>query len=390
MTAKTTTPSLTWDLIQKLIAHRGKACLTLLMTTMPEAPPQADQIQLRHLLHRAEALLIHQGFEAKDAQKFLQPVNQLTQHPEFWRNRQHGLAFFVAPDFLQWTFTEVALPELVTLSAHFYIKPLLPLAQRHGDFHVLTLSQQHVALWHYDSRAATAHLMPLAHVRNGLYSLPDHDDLEAQQQTHSFVHRSPGGATITTHSHGVGDAQQKQKIARYFHQVSQSVDDALRGSTAPLILVGVEYLQDIYRQANAYAHVLEAAISGNPDQWEVGELMALAKPLAESSHHTRVQQALAAFERVDNTAQSTRHLEDIVRLTSEGRIETVFVAQDAEQWGVLDEATQQVQRRVEPQPGDEPLLNLTVVNALRHGSQVFVLPLAQMPDAALMVAVLRY
>ena len=149
MTAETTPPSLTWNLIQKLIAHRDKTCLTLLMATLPEEPPQVDQIQLRHLLHRAEALLIHQGFEAKDAQRFLQPTNQLTQHPEFWRSRQHGLALFVASDFLQWAFVEVALPEFVTLSPHFYVKPLLSLAQRHCDFHVLTLSQQHVALWHY-------------------------------------------------------------------------------------------------------------------------------------------------------------------------------------------------------------------------------------------------
>ncbi len=383
------TSMLNWDAIHELIARGDAMCLTVLMPTSPTEPPHADQTCLRQLLHKAESLLLDRGFAQQAAQRFLESANQLVQGDEFWRNRKHGLVLFGAAGFLRWYFVDGALPALVTLSAQFYVKPLLPSAQRQCHFHVLALSQTHVTLWHYDACAEAAQPVPLAHGRNGLHSLPHHEDLDAQRHARSFTHGTAAGP-VTTHSHGAGDVQQKDKIARYFQQVSQSVDEVLRGSHDPLILAGVDYLQSIYRQVNHPSNLVAAAIKGNPDEWSENQIVAHAKPIVASLFDANVKQALADYKAVNNTPRVTRAFKDIVRAASAGRIETLFVAQDAERWGLFNAETQQVQSRPQPKPGDEPLLNLAAVEVLRQRGQVVVLPRSKVPHGAVMAARLRY
>jgi Bacterial archaeo-eukaryotic release factor family 3 len=383
------TSTLTWDIVQELIARKDATCLTVLMPTSPSEPPHADQTQLRHLLLKAEALLHGQGVVAQATQHFLESASQLAQCDEFWRNRKHGLALFVADDFLRWYFVDRALPSSVTLSSQFYIKPLLPLAQRQCHFHVLALSQTHVALWHYDACAEAAQPVPLAHGQNGLPSLPQHEDLDAQHHARSFT-RSTAAGPMTTHSHGAGDVKQKDKIARYFQQVGKSVDEALHGSHDPLILAGVDYLQAIYRQVNHPSNLVAAAITGNPDEWNESQIMTHAKPIVASLYDDKVKLALADYKAVNNTPRVTRAFKDIVRAASAGRIETLFVAQDAERWGLFNAETQQVQSHTQPKPGDEPLTNLTAVHVLRQRGQVVVLPRSQVPHGVVMAARVRY
>ncbi len=179
---------------------------------------------------------------------------------------------------------------------------------------------------------------------------------------------------MTTHSHGAGDVQQKDKIARYFQQVSQNVDEVLRRLRDPLILAGVDYLQSIYRQVNHPSNLVAAAIKGNPDEWSESQIVAHAKPIVASLYDANVKQALADYKAVNNTPRVTRAFKDIVRAASAGRIETLFVAQDAERWGLFNAETQQVQSRSQPKPDDEPLLNLAAVEVLRQRGQVVALP----------------
>ncbi len=88
----------------------------------------------------------------------------------------------------------------------------------------------------------------------------------------------------------------------------------------------------------------------------------------------QTKQALIDYKLLDNTPRVTRVVKDIIRQTNAGRVETLFVAQDAERWGVFDPETQQVRTHVQSRPGDESLLNLAAVTTLLDRGQVFVLP----------------
>ncbi len=71
----------------------------------------------------------------------------------------------------------------------------LSLASRQCHFHILMLRQGHVALWHYDACTEIAQPVLLAHGRNGLDSMPQHEDLDAQRHVRSHTRSQASGST---------------------------------------------------------------------------------------------------------------------------------------------------------------------------------------------------
>ena len=66
------------------------------------------------------------------------------------------------------------------------------------------------------------------------------------------------------------------------------------------------------------------------------------------------------------------------------------MAQDGEQWGTFDAATNTLQIHEQAQPGDEDLLDLAATQTLLHDGAVYVLAQGEMPDAAPLATVFRY
>ena len=73
-----------------------------------------------------------------------------------------------------------------------------------------------------------------------------------------------------------------------------------------------------------------------------------------------------------------------------GRVESLFVAVDQEQWGSFDPATETLQIHEQGEPGDEDLLDLAATQTLLHGGAVYAVEQAQMPTGVPLAAVFRY
>jgi hypothetical protein len=99
--------------------------------------------------------------------------------------------------------------------------------------------------------------------------------------------------------------------------------------------------------------------------------------------------ALQRYRDVNNTPRVTRSTKDIVRAAYEGRIDTLFVAQDIDKWGIFDATTEQVRTHPLPQPGDISLLNLAAEFTLHHHGDVYLLPRSHVPRNSPMAAILR-
>ena len=74
----------------------------------------------------------------------------------------------------------------------------------------------------------------------------------------------------------------------------------------------------------------------------------------------------------------------------EGKVETLFVARDVEQWGNVDELNHTVTLHDTFENGDEDLLSYASIHTLIHKGEVIPMMPEYMPDKSNIAAILRY
>ncbi len=169
------------------------------------------------------------------------------------------------------------------------------------------------------------------------------------------------------HGQGVGIDDAKDDILRYFQHIDRGLHELLKEETAPLVLAGVEFLFPIYREANTYPHLLEQGIAGNPDRLKAEPLREKAWAIVEPSLSYKHSKKLPLnIETLQVPSAASNNSSEIVPAAYYGRVASLFVAIDQEQWGTFDPATDTLQVHEQAQPGDEDLLDLAATQTLQH------------------------
>jgi hypothetical protein len=160
----------------------------------------------------------------------------------------------------------------------------------------------------------------------------------------------------------------------------------------PLVLAGVEYLFPIYKEANTYPNLIDTVIKGNPDWLSAGELHKSAWDIIAPLFQAAQAEAVAQYQQLAGQASErvADTLEKIVPAASDGRIETLFITPGAQQWGVFNSVTNQIELHSQQEAGDEPLLNLAAVQTYLKGGIVYAVEPAKVPSGTFAAAVLRY
>ncbi len=349
---------------------------------------QQNPVRLKNLLSQAEEELVAGGMRRPEALELLAPAERLLADGWFWRYQSEGLAIFCSQGLFRRFRLPLGFAELVVTAKRFHIKPLLPLLSGDGHFYVLALSQNEIRLLH-GSRSSVG-LVELDDVPESLSEAFKWDDPERQLQFHTGTGASADGRAAVFHGHGVGTDDAKSNIQRYFVQVAAGIDDILAEETAPLVLAGVDYLLPIFREATSYAQLLDAVITGNPEELNEAELHQAAWPLVEPHFAEAEARAAGRFRQLAGTGKVSSDLDEILSAAHHGRVDTLFVALNRQHWGQFDAATQRSQTRAEPQPDDQDLLDLVAVQTLLHSGIVYAVEAEQMPVAADIVAIFRY
>jgi hypothetical protein len=358
---------------------------------------QQDPIRLKNLLRQAEDELTARGLRAAEARDLLQPASTLLNDPVFWRHQADGLAVFVSPKQFRSYRLPLSLEEHVTVNARFHLKPLVPLLSGDGRFYLLALSQGRVRLYQC-ARDSISEIEWKDMIRSKDEALL-YDDLEKS----TLIFRSftvsgrgqpqggPSPATGMIHGHG-GQMRDEDKtqILRFFQLLDRSLHGLFHDETAPLVLAGVEYLFPLYREASTYRHLLDGGIEGNPEGKSHHELHAQAWTLVEP-HFRKAQRAAAAkYDELGGTARAVSEIEKIVPAAFDGRVDSLFIATDAELSGSFDPATHRVEVGEAPDGPNEDLLDLAAVATLINGGQVYVVERGTVPGRNDAAAVLRY
>lgn len=368
----------TRDEVFALTEHTESPAISLYMTNPAPPDPKKSQIRFKTLLKEAEERLENSPLRPQKKKALLEPARALLADSMFWERQSTGLAVFLAPEFSRIYRLPIMVPDMVMVSGHFHIKPLLSLLSGDEEFYVLGLSQKRIRLL-LCTRNSVKEMEPEGVPENIAEAL-QYEPLEKQGQF-------GGSASGQFHAHGAGDEDFKDNIFRFFRKVDEGLKDILKGDR-PLVLAGVSYILSIYREANTYPRLADDAIEGNPDNLGAADLQKRAREIVEPLFEKAKQEAAERYGHLQGTGKASNRLEEVVPAAVSGRVETLFVPLGRQVMGRFDEGTNSVE--INEEAGERDLLDLAAVGTIRNGGTVYTVDADKVPGGGDVAAIFRY
>ena len=365
-------------------------CVSIYMPThRVSTENQQDRTRLKNLIRQAADSLQAFGLRTTEAEALLEPAAKLLGAISFWKDKQDGLALFIAPGVFRQYQLPTTFESLVVVAHRFHFKPLLTFLGG-NEFFVLALSQNAVRLCE-GSRYGLSAVEGPEGMPKSLAEALKYDETEQQIQFHTGTSAGTNkGRAAMFHGQGGGSDDAKDRILRYFRQIDQGLHDLLKDEQAPLVLAGVEFLLPIYKEINTYQHLINGGITGNPEGASPEELHRQAWALVEPHFKREQEQAAGRYQQLAGTGRTSHDPKDIVPGAYHGRVECLFVAVGRQHWGDYDPGADRVDLHAEAQPGSFDLLDLAATQTLLHGGAVYAVEPSEVPDAALLAAIFRY
>ncbi|MEH2415569.1 baeRF7 domain-containing protein [Nostoc sp.] len=381
--------------IKTLIEQPKGNCVSIYMPTHPAGPEvRQNPIRFKNLVREAEARLIDAGLTQEDAIALLEKSQEIDTQ-EFWEQIGQGLAIFISDNIFRYYSLPIDFQELVVVTDRFHIKPLLPILNGNGRFYILALSQQDVRF--FEGTRYSVKELEVENLAKSLDEALQRDDTAKEGQFR--IATSKGGTSNTFsqpgtfHGQGSPDRDKHQEdILQFFQTVDRALHDKLKLQKAPLVLAGVEYLLPVYRQANTYQHLMDEAITGNPEILSAQELHDQAWPIVEADFQKSQQAVLEQFHELfgGDTGKASNKLEEVVSAAYYQRVDSLLVAVGQQQWGLFDPTSETVYLHPEKETGDEDLLDFVAAHTLLNGGTVYAVPFEEIPYSTAVAAIYRY
>ncbi|MDZ8029966.1 hypothetical protein [Nostoc sp. DedSLP04] len=382
--------------IKTLIEQPKGNCVSIYMPTHPAGPEvRQNPIRFKNLVREAEARLIDAGFEQEEAIALLEKSQEIDTQ-EFWEQMgEQGLAIFISENIFRYYPLPIDFQELVVVTDRFHIKPLLPILNGNGRFYILALSQQDVRF--FEGTRYSVKEVEVENLPKSVDEALQRDDTAKEGQFR--IATSKGGTSNTFsqpgtfHGQGSPDRDRRQEdILQFFQIVDRALYEKLKLQKAPLVLAGVEYLLPVYRQANTYQHLMDEAITGNPEILSAQELHDQAWPIVEADFQKSQQAVLDQFHELfgGDTGKASNNLQEVISAAYYQRVDSLLVAVGQQQWGLFDPTSETVYLHPEKEAGDEDLLDFVAAHTLLNGGTVYAVPFEEIPYSTAVAAIYRY
>jgi hypothetical protein len=379
------------DLTNLADEQKGWAISIYLPTERLGHETRQNSTRFKNLVTQAQERLQAKGVRSTEVQRLLQPARDLFTNYEFWQYQSDGLAVFIGDQGIKTYRLPLNFAQTLYTERYYYLKPLMPLLSGNGDFYILALSQSKI--WMLHGTRDNVDDIDLEGVPDNIQEALMWDDPEKQLQWHTQT-TNPASSTdrpAMYHGHGVGTDDQKDRILRYFQKVDESLQELLQDRRLPLILAGVDYLLPLYRQASSYANIIEGEITGSPKGWSAADLHEKAWEIIEPYFQKQYKDDIERYRIfAGNESQATNDLKEIVSGAFFGRVDTLFVATEMQQWGKFDHETNTVRMMNQGESGAIDLLDFAAVQTILHDGKVYAIEPEQIPDSGMAAAILRY
>ncbi len=371
-------PLITKKEVEELDGIQGKNCISIFIPTHRAGEgviDGKDALKLKNELKEVKQKL-SQSMGPVEVDHLVAPIQELLDNTGFWRERSDGLALFLTDGFFKKFTLPVYFEQFHYLGNSFYLKPLLPMFTGDGMFYVLGLEQKYVKLYEQTQHSITdvdiEDLVPAT-----LQDKVGHD-YEPSSLQYKSLGDSHGRAMY--HGHAGADEGLKSEIARFFRAIDKGLKTILGDKTAPMILATHDYLYPIYEKENTYANLLDDFISTSPSNVDKFDLHEMAWEKVAPVFDKQRLDKIKDFKEHEGSGRTSSTIKHVLLKASEGRIDTLFVENREDIWGVYDIDKKEVRVDEKSSPDNESLLNKAAIKTFLKGGHVYLLEKDEMPN----------
>lgn len=379
--------------LKRLVEISGAWCVSLYMPAhRVGCEQQQDSIRLKNLVAQAKEKLIDYGVDKSKVQEMMRPVDLMVTDTDYWQHQSDGLAVFLSSDFSRIFRLPANFDELVVVSKNFHIKPLLPLLNGNGQFHILALSLNKIRL--FLGNRDFINEMELPDMPTSMEEALYMDDPKKHLDFHTGTRNSGnhGNQPAMFHGQGKQSDNDEKNILQYFQRVNDGLKRLMDDESIPMVLAGVDYLLPIYHNANSYAGLMADGLTGNPDEMRAAELHQRAWKLVEPIFGKGKSEAIKQFRQLHGK-QSDRvsvELKTVVKAAKYGQVDTLFIPLSIQRWGRFEQEDDRVKLDENLGHQNEDLFNFAATQTILNAGQVYALQPGDMPGDEELAAIFRY
>lgn len=380
-----------FERLKPLLGDYPAPCLSLYQSTQRSFPgSQQNPVQYKNLVKALRAAVEHKHREV-EAAKLLEPFERLIGDHDFWAHPQDGLAAFGAPGFFHVEKVQRAVPELVVVNDHLYLKPLVRIFQSDDTYQILVLDREEIKL--YQGNRYVIDPIPLAPgvPRTIDEALGPHVTVQGVDRTATFAAGRGGQTAYAHHGHGSKMDEARVDMERFFRAIDRAVAEAhSKPSGLPLILAALPEYHSRFRELSHNPCLLEEGIHANGDALTRDQLREHAWQVMEPRYHARLQQILDGYHAARARGLATDDLTHALEFATDGRVGTLLVEADRRISGHAEGHMPRRAAGLGDEPGEGDILDDLAERVLKTGGQVIVVPHESMPGGTGLAAVFRY
>lgn len=384
--------NLTTDKFNELISYKAQshALISIYLPTSRTGQVPEDRIRFKNVLAEAEDKLLEgkvflqKRLNEKAIRQILAPAYELLEKEEFWLHLSDGLVLFISKGFLEYFILPIKFKPFVYIGRTFYVRHLFPLVANEDRFFLLALSQGEVRFFEGHNH----HITPV--IIEDL--VPENIDKVLTEQESTLQAHSGRQGNAIFHGQGAGKDQKNIDLEKYFRQVDNGLMKMLHDEDAPLIIAAVDYLVPIYKGLSRYSNIVDAHISGNPENDDAVLLHEKAMYIMRKIHQQDRQQKKSGFAYFLAEGKASLSFLHIVTAAKEGKIDTLFVDKDTPVvWGDQESTGYPVKLEKEQNYYNTCLLNYAAIEVWRNGGTVYNISRSAFPNIASYAnAIFRY
>jgi hypothetical protein len=374
----------------ELANHHAPHCVSIYIPTQrtgEEVQQSKARIKLKNHLQKIEAELEEYDLAGETIKAFLAPAHELLEDTELWHNLSDGLVVLIGENFFKYYTLPVHFEDFTYVADHFYLRPLMPMFHGDGRFFLLALSLQDVQFYE-----CTRHTITKVYVED---LVPENlkEAVGQDYESKSLQYHTNQGANDSTTYHGQGrnSDEDKAEILRFCQQVNEGLMKMLHDEDAPMVVHCVDYIFPIYQEANSYPLLHDNNVSGNPEEEDMVLMHERAWHVMASHFNQNRKEKIEQFKEISNVEKVSAELNDIIPAAVNGRVDTLFLKNRQDVYGIFDASSQDVRLDDEKTVSNASLLNLAAVNTFLQDGNVYLLEDEEMPvDTQPANAILRY
>jgi hypothetical protein len=378
------------DVIDGLLERGRPPCLSLYQRTRRHHPDnKQDPIRYVNLISDLEDSL-HKKYPQKTYGPLLDRFRALADNDDFWNHTLDGLAVVGAEGLFRVYQLPRPVPNLAVVADTFHIKPLLRHVQSTDRYNVLGLDRENATLYE-----GTRYSIAKVHLHEDIPSTLEQALGSELTDPHRTV-ASYGGAAehqgAMHHGHGGRKDQVDLDAERFFRAVDKGLlEHHTQLERLPLIVAALPEHQSMFRKISSNPNLMKEGIDVHPASFESKEaLQRRAWQVMEPHILKNWNDIINTYKEAAAHGRGTERIEDVVRETVHGRVDTLLIDAHREIPGRIQLPTGKVETDDLTHPEVDDVLDDLASMVLKKGGKVLVLPHDRIPTETGVAAVLRW